>query len=70
MSNRTDDGLGMKRETIWRQLIDAPHRDVHTIVLVCAEQGVDTDADYVQAIRARWRNTLSVLQEAGCKVPA
>jgi hypothetical protein len=58
-----------KRAAIWRQLIAAPQRDVPTIVLVCAEEGIDPTPDYVLSTRARWRNTIAVLKAAGYSVP-
>jgi hypothetical protein len=63
------DGLA-QRYAVWRQLIDDPDRDARDIVMVCAEQGIDTDVHYVRCTRARWRDTINVLKEAGAAVPA
>jgi hypothetical protein len=64
-----DDEYLARRATVWRQLIDFPERDLDTLVLVCAEYGIDVSKDYVRSTRARWRNTLEVLKSAGLTVP-
>ena len=60
----------VQRAMIWKQLIQNPKRDTDTIVLVCAEQGIDVRPHYVRCTRVRWRNTISALKEAGATVPA
>jgi len=64
-----DDDVTARRATVWRQLIQEPDRDLNTLVLVCAEYGIDVSKEYVRSTRARWRNTMEVLREAGCDVP-
>lgn len=62
------DGLA-QRYSVWRQLITHPNRNAHDIVMICAEDDIDTDVHYVRCTRARWRDTIRVLHEAGAKVP-
>jgi hypothetical protein len=64
-----DDGRPDARKLVWRQLAAFPNRDNGTLALVCAEEDVIVDRHYCSVIKARWRNTLRVLHEAGYKVP-
>jgi len=58
-----------KRRAIWKQLIADPNRDIHTIQLVCMEEGIEPSIDYVLTTRARWRNTIEALRAEGHTVP-
>ena len=64
-----DDEYSARRGAVWRQLIQEPNRDLDTLVLVCAEYGIDVSKDYVRSTRARWRNTIEVLRSEGLHVP-
>ena len=64
-----EDEYSARRGAVWRQLIQEPDRDLDTMVLVCAEYGIDVTKDYVRSTRARWRNTIDVLRSEGCSVP-
>lgn len=64
-----DEDSSARRATVWRQLIEEPERDLDTLVLICAEYGIDVSKDYVRSTRARWRNTIDVLKQAGHTVP-
>lgn len=69
MTTEDDDELLARRATVWRQLMEEPDRDLDTLVLICAEYGIDVTKDYVRSTRARWRNTIDVLRQAGYAVP-
>ena len=64
-----DGGGDRGRELVCRQLIANPNRDNRTIMLVCAEDDVDISKHYIGVIKARWRNSLKVLRDAGYDVP-